>query len=958
MPTFIEKCNCKGSGPERLRYSRHYLRPRIVGELLKDRVVPRYLVGPKGYGKSSVAFEYAQLMFEFEHVFWVNCESPCFLRDLDRGDLASAILSEDGDAALVVCDDVPSLDPDRVALFYDFANGLAKEGCELLVTCIPSMEESLGAFRSAVVVDSRDLLLGDDEIQMDISRGNVALDGAALLRDCDRAPAMLWADDGAAEILDGIKGEDLPLSMRLLMLAILILGSGRVSVLEGIADARTISDDLGFLERRYPYLGIDLQDGSFDAISVACDVLRARSRMSLADVAPVSSARCLSELAFLIADELLEAGSAQRAASFLAEFTFKGYVAKWAVLRGWRLVMEGEMLCMLRLAGGARREQPELRMHLDALCAWAAYGIGEQSLMLRSRNRALGNDSSEWACRCAVAALGCADFSQATAREAVDMLEAAMPMVVCDGVSSREAMASSPLDWNVFFCGCRDLLQAIAAIDGDAAVSGDASGAVLCMPAPPGRELARALSERISREADAAGSASLASSCLVAAWSVRAILVNRASEFRLSANAGISGAGAGAGEGECTGAGEGALAGAGECAGNAEAVAAATHAAASIHAGDGGLPESWAALTSCLLEVVERFASDSSQDLWRLPKWVWHECASALSELAEALPYQVDYRLPKSCTALLNALSAELSNQATAYRRDIADRERREAERLMTLPDSPRYDIASRSGSDALRGSVPPMRVRMFGGLDVCIGEHGYDTRTLARCKSKVALAILTLSKGREVSRERMSKALWPDSEFESRQRNFYVIWSDLRRVLSVEGRCPYLVRTQTGYRLDVRYVSSDLDDFDQLCHELLFGTDDMAAWREMFDKASGDYSEELLPGMFGNDMIDSMRIRCKSRLVDGLVAASVRMGAHGEHRGAIWFAREALSRDSSREDAYISLMESQLRSDQRGAALETYFDCRRHLSDQLGIDPSPRIMEVYRSIIESEEEF
>ena len=98
------------------------------------------------------------------------------------------------------------------------------------------------------------------------------------------------------------------------------------------------------------------------------------------------------------------------------------------------------------------------------------------------------------------------------------------------------------------------------------------------------------------------------------------------------------------------------------------------------------------------------------------------------------------------------------------------------------------------------------------------------------------------------------------------------------------------------------------------------------------------------------------IRERCRSRLVDGLIAASLRLARSEEHTGSLWFAREALRRDSRREDVHIALMEAQIAADQRGPALETYFQCRRFLAEDLGIDPSPKLVGLYRSIIEYEE--
>ena len=48
--------------------------------------------------------------------------------------------------------------------------------------------------------------------------------------------------------------------------------------------------------------------------------------------------------------------------------------------------------------------------------------------------------------------------------------------------------------------------------------------------------------------------------------------------------------------------------------------------------------------------------------------------------------------------------------------------------------------------------------------------------------------------------------------------------------------------------------------------------------------------------------------------------------------------------------------MEAQLGAGQRAAAIDTYISCRRYLAEELGIDPSPSIVALYRSAVEAEE--
>jgi DNA-binding SARP family transcriptional activator len=65
-------------------------------------------------------------------------------------------------------------------------------------------------------------------------------------------------------------------------------------------------------------------------------------------------------------------------------------------------------------------------------------------------------------------------------------------------------------------------------------------------------------------------------------------------------------------------------------------------------------------------------------------------------------------------------------------------------------------------------------------------------------------------------------------------------------------------------------------------------------------------------------------------------------------------FAREALVHDSRREDCYVTLMKSQMKLGQQAAALDTFFECKAFLNDELGIDPSAELTQLYREIIET----
>ena len=121
------------------------------------------LCAPDGFGKTALACEYAEVMFGFQHVYWINGLSPCFLRDLDAGVIDTVLCHERSQCDLVVFDDVPGLDEERAAAFGAVVAALLAAGMEVLAITTPSREGSLALACPAVRLDGRDLLVSGEE---------------------------------------------------------------------------------------------------------------------------------------------------------------------------------------------------------------------------------------------------------------------------------------------------------------------------------------------------------------------------------------------------------------------------------------------------------------------------------------------------------------------------------------------------------------------------------------------------------------------------------------------------------------------------------------------------------------------------------------------------------------------------------------------------------------------------
>ena len=272
MSRFILQSACRGRRPRGVGPQRLVSRSALVSRLLADRRAARVLCAPDGFGKTALACEYAEVMFGFQHVYWINGLSPCFLRDLDAGIVAEVLCRERSQCDLVVFDDVPGLDEERAAAFGAVVAALLAAGMEVLAITTPGREEGIALACPTERLDGRDLLVSAEE-----ARGGEAASPAARgpLPLEARVPCLRWGEEGVARLLAGIAREALPPDLRLVQWTLLALGRGRRGAVEALLGPTRREEAWAWLAERYPFLGLDDGEGAFETVPVAVDDLRA-----------------------------------------------------------------------------------------------------------------------------------------------------------------------------------------------------------------------------------------------------------------------------------------------------------------------------------------------------------------------------------------------------------------------------------------------------------------------------------------------------------------------------------------------------------------------------------------------------------------------------------------------------------------------------------------------------------
>jgi DNA-binding SARP family transcriptional activator len=250
------------------------------------------------------------------------------------------------------------------------------------------------------------------------------------------------------------------------------------------------------------------------------------------------------------------------------------------------------------------------------------------------------------------------------------------------------------------------------------------------------------------------------------------------------------------------------------------------------------------------------------------------------------------------------------------------------------------------------------LMVRLFGDFELLRGGARVEGQHLRRTKVRELMVHLVLNRGCGIARDALMEKLWPGKDFLLARDNFHATWSRLNRLLiggtdaSLYGSNPYLSNNRGLCRLDPAYVNADVWEFEQLSRAFLFEQGGVEQRIEAVYRLEQLYRADILSGCKLDPLIQAAQRRYRSILVDVMLEASRLFSREGNATNAVWFARRAYDTDPSREDVYRILMDMQDKAGQRTSALRTYFDCKRFLSEELGILPSQKTTALYQELI------
>jgi DNA-binding SARP family transcriptional activator/tetratricopeptide (TPR) repeat protein len=215
--------------------------------------------------------------------------------------------------------------------------------------------------------------------------------------------------------------------------------------------------------------------------------------------------------------------------------------------------------------------------------------------------------------------------------------------------------------------------------------------------------------------------------------------------------------------------------------------------------------------------------------------------------------------------------------------------------------------------------------------------------------RARTVLGLLCVGSGQVISSERLIDAAWDGSPPASAMTRLHSLVSDLRRALPGEP----ILTSGPGYVLAVAE-----DDIDLGAARLL-----AARARSARDRGETVQAVSCLSQALG---------KWRGRAFDGIACAELEAEAEriahehaglleehaelelalGHHAAVAAHLTEWVARHPLREGMRASLMRALARSGRQAEAIATYHDLRGRLCDELGVEPSPHLQDLYQAIL------
>jgi DNA-binding SARP family transcriptional activator len=246
----------------------------------------------------------------------------------------------------------------------------------------------------------------------------------------------------------------------------------------------------------------------------------------------------------------------------------------------------------------------------------------------------------------------------------------------------------------------------------------------------------------------------------------------------------------------------------------------------------------------------------------------------------------------------------------------------------------------------------PELDIRLLGPLE--IRYRGTDVPIRA-ARIRRLLGLLLLHRGRVVSVDRLVDEIWDHEPPDSALAALRVHVSRLRKMLSTAGLENLLVTRPTGYLLDVPDGSVDADRFESTvaAARAAVTAGDLPAAVERFHAALSMWRGSALAGISSSTNVEAEAARLEEARVAAFEDYAAAELVVDNARGVLGELEAMIVEHPLRERLWALRMLALYRAGRQADALECYQSLRKHLDDELGLEPSAELNRLHQDILQ-----
>jgi DNA-binding SARP family transcriptional activator len=248
------------------------------------------------------------------------------------------------------------------------------------------------------------------------------------------------------------------------------------------------------------------------------------------------------------------------------------------------------------------------------------------------------------------------------------------------------------------------------------------------------------------------------------------------------------------------------------------------------------------------------------------------------------------------------------------------------------------------------------LKIQTLGAFRVWLGQKEVEPKDLQRAKAKELLEFLVTKRKRQIGKDEIFAALWPNDQEKKMTRDFKVALNALNNALEPERKArtePFFIH-RDGHSYGLNPSSGcviDCLEFESCAYTGLEERDPVKALL-LLEKALGLYKGDFLPDQKYADWCLSERerllvyyLRCSEKLAQLLVAQK-------DYDLAILYCEKIIEKDPTWEEAYRLLMFCYYHKNNRPQAMKWFAKCKQYLETELGVEPMFSTKQMYDMVL------